>query len=193
MAGEDEGRNCTPGFLRRRTFPDWLSIAIVATLAVAREGLKTVIFLYGVAQEGDLRALLVGALAGFAGAGATACLAAKSLAETQHPACSSASPPSCCSSTRLGLLIAAVVLRISAGSTAAAARSSLGSSLLIDGTTKGGKLIAISPATAPARPWATCSSGPPAGCRAARLAEKWSWLSKSSISTQQTDRQTPGP
>lgn len=55
-------------------------VAVVAALAVAREGAETVIFLYGMAQEGDLSALLLGALAGFAGAGATAWLAAKSLA-----------------------------------------------------------------------------------------------------------------
>lgn len=58
----------------------YLGVAVVAALAVAREGAETVIFLYGMAQEGDLSALLTGALAGFAGAGATAWLAAKSLA-----------------------------------------------------------------------------------------------------------------
>lgn len=57
-----------------------LGVAVVAALAVAREGAETVIFLYGMAQEGDMNALLIGALAGFAGAGATAWLAAKSLA-----------------------------------------------------------------------------------------------------------------
>ena len=58
----------------------YFGVAVVAALAVAREGAETVIFLYGMAQEGDMNALLIGALAGFAGAGATAWLAAKSLA-----------------------------------------------------------------------------------------------------------------
>jgi high-affinity iron transporter len=59
----------------------YFGVAVVAALAVAREGAETVIFLYGMAQEGDLSALLMGAVAGFAGAGATAWLAAKSLAK----------------------------------------------------------------------------------------------------------------
>jgi len=58
----------------------YFGVAVVAALAVAREGAETVIFLYGMAQEGDMNALLIGALAGFSGAGATAWLAAKSLA-----------------------------------------------------------------------------------------------------------------
>ena len=41
---------------------------MVAALAVAREGAETVIFLYGMSQEGDYGALIGGALAGFAGA-----------------------------------------------------------------------------------------------------------------------------
>ncbi|MBI4740536.1 MAG: FTR1 family protein [Betaproteobacteria bacterium] len=57
-----------------------LGIAAIAALAVAREGAETVIFLYGLAQGGELKALAIGALGGFAGAGATAWLAAKSLA-----------------------------------------------------------------------------------------------------------------
>ena len=59
----------------------WVGVAVVAALAVAREGAETVIFLYGLAQEGDLGVLLVGALSGFVGAGATAWLAARSLAK----------------------------------------------------------------------------------------------------------------
>lgn len=58
-----------------------IGIAVVAALAVAREGAETVIFLYGMSQEGDLSALLLGALGGFIGAGATAWLAARSLAK----------------------------------------------------------------------------------------------------------------
>lgn len=57
-----------------------LGIAIVAALAVAREGAETVIFLYGMAQEGDLTPLLLGTLSGLTAAAATAWLAAKSLA-----------------------------------------------------------------------------------------------------------------
>jgi len=58
----------------------FVGVAVVAALAVAREGAETVIFLYGLAQGGDLSALAVGSLAGLAGAAATAWLAAKSLA-----------------------------------------------------------------------------------------------------------------
>ncbi len=58
----------------------FLGVAVVAALAVAREGAETVIFLYGLAQGGDLRALAFGAIAGLAGAGLTAWLAARSLA-----------------------------------------------------------------------------------------------------------------
>ena len=58
----------------------FVGVAVVAALAVAREGAETVIFLYGMAQSGDVGALIGGALAGFVGAAATAWLAAKSLA-----------------------------------------------------------------------------------------------------------------
>ena len=58
----------------------FLGVAVVAALAVAREGAETVIFLYGMAQEGGLGALLGGAVGGLAAAGITAWLAAKSLA-----------------------------------------------------------------------------------------------------------------
>ncbi|MEI7429348.1 MAG: FTR1 family protein [Betaproteobacteria bacterium] len=56
-----------------------LGVAIVAALAVAREGAETVIFLYGLAQSNDLAGLTVGAITGFAAAAATAWLAAHSL------------------------------------------------------------------------------------------------------------------
>lgn len=55
-------------------------VAVVAALAVAREGAETVIFLYGLAQSGDISALAGGALLGFLAAAATAWLAARSLA-----------------------------------------------------------------------------------------------------------------
>lgn len=57
----------------------YLGVAVVAALAVAREGAETVIFLYGLAQGGDHAALAVGSLAGFAGAALTAWLAAQGL------------------------------------------------------------------------------------------------------------------
>jgi high-affinity iron transporter len=57
-----------------------LGVAVVAALAVAREGAETVIFLYGLAQGGESSALAIGTLSGFAAAGLTAWLTAKSLA-----------------------------------------------------------------------------------------------------------------
>ncbi len=59
----------------------FFGVAVVAALAVAREGAETVIFLYGLSQEGDLGVLLIGALGGLLGAAATAWLAARSLAK----------------------------------------------------------------------------------------------------------------
>lgn len=54
-----------------------LGIAAVAALAVAREGAETVIFLYGLGMEGEIAALIAGAAAGFAVAGATAWVVAR--------------------------------------------------------------------------------------------------------------------
>lgn len=54
-------------------------VAVIAALAVAREGAETAIFLYGLAQEGSLSDLFIGAAAGFAAAAATALLAARGL------------------------------------------------------------------------------------------------------------------
>lgn len=54
-------------------------VAVVAALAVAREGAETVVFLYGLAQGGDMQSLVLGSLLGLLGAGATAWLAARSL------------------------------------------------------------------------------------------------------------------
>lgn len=59
----------------------FVGVALVAALAVAREGAETVIFLYGLAQGGDLAAMAFGALTGLIGAAATAWLAARSLAK----------------------------------------------------------------------------------------------------------------
>ena len=58
----------------------FVGVAVVAALAVAREGAETVIFLYGMSQESGLGQLLLAALGGFASAGATAWFAARSLA-----------------------------------------------------------------------------------------------------------------
>jgi high-affinity iron transporter len=54
-----------------------LGVAAVAALAVGREGAETVVFLYGLGMEGELRALLGGATAGFALAAATAWIVAR--------------------------------------------------------------------------------------------------------------------
>lgn len=118
-----------------------LGVAVVAALAVAREGAETVIFLYGLAQGGELMALASGAVAGFLGAAATAWLAAKSLARLN-----------------LGLLLrlSSILLLILASSLLIAASDRLigadwlptlidpvwdSSALLDDGST-GGKLLA---------------------------------------------------
>ncbi|KAB2921066.1 MAG: FTR1 family iron permease [Dechloromonas sp.] len=118
-----------------------LGVAVVAALAVAREGAETVIFLYGLAQGGELMALASGAVAGFLGAAASAWLAAKSLARLN-----------------LGLLLrlSSILLLILASSLLIAASDRLigadwlptlidpvwdSSALLDDGST-GGKLLA---------------------------------------------------
>ncbi|MBI2306361.1 MAG: FTR1 family protein [Rhodocyclales bacterium] len=54
-------------------------VAVVAALAVAREGAETAIFLYGFAQEGGVADLAAGAGAGFAAAAVTAVAAARGL------------------------------------------------------------------------------------------------------------------
>jgi len=54
-------------------------IAVVAMLAVAREGAETAIFLYGLSQEGRIGDLLTGIGAGFAAAALTAWIAARGL------------------------------------------------------------------------------------------------------------------
>jgi high-affinity iron transporter len=118
-----------------------IGVAIVAALAVAREGAETVIFLYGMAQEGDLSALLIGALAGFAGAGATAWLAAKSLAKLNIALLLRLS------SILLlilasALLISAIDRLLGAGWLPPLLDPIWDTSLLLDDTTKSGKLIA---------------------------------------------------
>ena len=119
----------------------FVGVAVVAALAVAREGAETVIFLYGLAQGGDLSALLIGALAGFFGAAATAWLAAKSLAKLN---------------IALLLRLSSILLLVLASSLLVAAIDRLigadwlpalldpvwDSSWLIDDSTSGGKLLA---------------------------------------------------
>jgi high-affinity iron transporter len=116
-------------------------MAVVAALAVAREGAETVIFLYGLAQGGEFAPLIGGSLAGLAGAAATAWLAAKSLARLN-----------------LGLLLrlSAILLLILASSLLVAATDRLigadwlpplldpvwDSAALLDDSATGGKLLA---------------------------------------------------
>ena len=57
----------------------FFGIAVVAALAVAREGAETVIFLYGLSQEGRMTDLVTGAATGFAAAALTAWVAARGL------------------------------------------------------------------------------------------------------------------
>lgn len=119
----------------------FVGVAVVAALAVAREGAETVIFLYGLAQGGDLGELAVGSLAGLVGAAATAWLAAKSLARLN-----------------IGLLLrlSSILLLVLASSLLVAAMDRLigadwlpalvdpvwDSSALVDDGTTGGKLLA---------------------------------------------------
>lgn len=57
----------------------FLGVAVVAALAVAREGAETAIFLYGLSQEGRLNDLLLGASTGFVAAALSAWIAARGL------------------------------------------------------------------------------------------------------------------
>ncbi|MFA7292817.1 MAG: FTR1 family protein [Rhodocyclaceae bacterium] len=57
----------------------FLGVAVVAALAVAREGAETVIFLYGLSQEGRIADLFIGTISGFFGAALTAWVATRGL------------------------------------------------------------------------------------------------------------------
>ena len=119
----------------------FVGVAVVAALAVAREGAETVIFLYGLAQGGDISALAVGTVTGLAAAGLTAWLAARSLARLN-----------------IGLLLrlSSILLLVLASALLVAALDRLigtgylpplldpiwDTSALLDDTTRGGKLIA---------------------------------------------------
>lgn len=118
-----------------------LGVAIVAALAVAREGAETVIFLYGLAQEGDLPRLVFGSAAGLGAAAATAWLAARGLARLNIGLLLRLSS--------LLLLILASALLVTATDRLIGAEWLPGlvdplwdSSALIDDTTPGGKLFA---------------------------------------------------
>jgi high-affinity iron transporter len=119
----------------------FFGVAVVAALAVAREGAETVIFLYGMSQESSLGAVLLGALGGIAGAAATAWLAAKSLARLNIGLLLRLS------SILLlilasALLVMAVDRMIGSGWLPALVDPVWDTSRLIDDTTKGGKLLA---------------------------------------------------
>lgn len=119
----------------------YLGVAIVAALAVAREGAETVIFLYGLAQSGDLSALAFGSLTGFSVAGLTAWVMAKSLARLNIAVLLRLS------SILLlilasALLVAGLDRLIGAGYLPPLIDPLWDSSLLLDDTSKGGKLIA---------------------------------------------------
>jgi len=64
---------------RAATRSGFVGVAVVAALAVAREGAETVIFLYGLAQEGRIGDLVAGSAAGLVAAAITAALAARGL------------------------------------------------------------------------------------------------------------------
>lgn len=119
----------------------FLGVAIVAALAVAREGAETVIFLYGLAQGGETGALAVGSLTGFAAAGATAWLAARSLARLNIALVLRLS------SILLLILASALLITgldrlIGAGWLPPLLDPVWDTSQLLDDTTKGGKLVA---------------------------------------------------
>lgn len=57
----------------------YLGVAVVAALAVAREGAETVIFLYGLSQEGRIADLVIGSITGLLGAALTAWVATRGL------------------------------------------------------------------------------------------------------------------
>ncbi|MBT9496027.1 MAG: FTR1 family protein [Zoogloea sp.] len=118
-----------------------LGVAVVAALAVAREGAETVIFLYGLAQGGELQSLAFGSVAGFAAAGATAWLAARSLARLNIGVLLRLS------SILLlvlasALLVAAIDRMIGVGWLPPLLDPVWDSTLFLDDTSTGGKLIA---------------------------------------------------
>lgn len=119
----------------------FLGVAIVAALAVAREGAETVIFLYGVALSTDTTILVFGALAGFAGAIITSWILARGLSRLNLGSLLSLS------SLLLlvlasALLVAAVDRLIGGGWLPAMVDPLWDTSMLIDDGAIGGKLLA---------------------------------------------------
>ena len=119
----------------------YFGVAVVAALAVAREGAETVIFLYGLAQGGDMHALIFGSLAGLAGAGLTAWLTVRSLARLNIALLLRLS-------SLLLLILASALLMagvdrlIGAGWLPTLLDPVWDSSMLLDDTSRGGQLIA---------------------------------------------------
>jgi len=118
-----------------------LGVAVVAALAVAREGAETVIFLYGLAQGGEMQALAFGSVFGLAAAGLTAWLAARSLAKLNIALLLRLS------SILLLVLASALLLSgidrlIGAGWMPPLLDPVWDTSMLLDDTTKGGKILA---------------------------------------------------
>lgn len=71
--GRGMRRELEAGAARTAEGADWLGLAVLAAIAVAREGAETAVFLYGLgAGQTAGRALFLGALLGFAAALATA-------------------------------------------------------------------------------------------------------------------------
>ncbi|MDR3212337.1 MAG: FTR1 family protein [Azoarcus sp.] len=141
MKAEIENRIARAHRHKNRLAAQW-SIAIIAALAIAREGAETVIFLYGIAQGGDgVGTLVAGAFGGLAAAVLCALAAARGLAHL-----------------RLGLLlrISSILLLVLASSLLVAASERLigmdwlpalidpvwDSSMLLDNNTGLGRLAA---------------------------------------------------
>lgn len=71
--GREMKRELESGAARAASTANWSGLAVLAAIAVAREGAETAVFLYGLgAGQDESRTLLLGALAGFALAVATA-------------------------------------------------------------------------------------------------------------------------
>ena len=119
----------------------FFGVAVVAALAVAREGAETVIFLYGLAQGGEISALIVGSISGLGVAALTAWVAAKSLARLNLALLLRLSAILLLVLAS-ALLVAALDRLVGAGYLPALLDPVWDSSQLLDDTTKGGKLFA---------------------------------------------------
>lgn len=119
----------------------YLGVAVVAALAVAREGAETVIFLYGLAQGGEISALIIGSISGLGVAGLTAWVAAKSLARLNLALLLRLSAILLLVLAS-ALLVAALDRLVGAGYLPALLDPVWDSSQWLDDTTKSGKLFA---------------------------------------------------